>query len=673
MIRLKFNLFFYLVLFVVGCAQSQFPYSTKDKKAVKLFEKAQKAPRESVDPETQGPNFKEGITLAEKAIEEDPYFWEAHLLAAELYEQIRKYPDAIKHYESAIRINPTHSISGNTYFYLAALQLAVGRHDDAIRNIQVFIQNPNANESFLNDAHKIRESANFAKNAIKNPKPFDPKNVGPGINTGLPEYFPTLTVDGKTMLFTRRIPDSRVRHFGEQEDFYVSGLEQNDWGQAVSMPPNVNTINNEGAPSIAADGKTLIFVACSDESGTYYGENRSGKGSCDLFITRKIGNRWTNPINLPGEVNTSNWETQPSLSSDGQTLYFIRGIRNKSGKQNADIYVSYLREDGSWGPGQRLPNSINTPDMEESVHIHPDGRTLYFASRGHIGMGGSDLYVTRLDENGNWSKPENLGYPINTMYDENSLMVNANGDIAFFASDRDGGFGGLDIYYFNLPKELRPVTTLYFDGLVFDSKTKKPLPGFFELTDLSNGKTVIISEADKIDGSFIVPLPLEREYAIQVTYPGYFPYSLNFNLRGIADQKSYHIDIPLNPESSSEENVLANVFFDLNKSTLRPESKVELNKFANYLKSNPNIKIELGGHTDSRGNKDENLKLSSDRAKSVLDFLIQCGIQSSRLTFKGYGSLQPLFSDEEIAKLIKTEDKEAAHQKNRRTVYKILP
>ncbi|MBM3186899.1 MAG: tetratricopeptide repeat protein, partial [Bacteroidetes bacterium] len=280
-----------LVILVVSCAKSQFAYSTKDKKAIKLFEKAQKAPRESVDPETQGPNYKEGIEIVEKAITEDPNFWEAHLLAAEFYERTRKYPEAIKHYESVLRINPNSVITVNSYFYVAALQLALGRHDDALRNVELFIRNPNASEGLLQDAHKIRESAIFAKNAIKNPKPFEPQNVGPGINTGLPEYFPTLTVDGKTLLFTRRIPDSRVKYFGEQEDFYVSGLNQNEWGQALAMPPNVNTLNNEGAPSIAADGKTLIFVGCSDESGTYYGENRTGKGSCDLFITRKIGNR----------------------------------------------------------------------------------------------------------------------------------------------------------------------------------------------------------------------------------------------------------------------------------------------------------------------------------------------------------------------------------------------
>jgi hypothetical protein len=242
-------------------------------------------------------------------------------------------------------------------------------------------------------------------------------------------------------------------------------------------------------------------------------------------------------------------------------LYFIRGIRDRSGKRDSDIYVSYLQSDGTWGTAQRLPNTVNTPFAEESVHIHPDGRTLYFASRGHVGMGGSDLFVTRLDDNGNWSKPENLGYPINTIYDENSLMVSANGEIAFFASNRQGGFGDLDIYYFELPQDIRPVRTLYFDGNVFDAITKKSIPGHFQLTDLKTGKVMIISDADPIDGSFVVPLPINREYAISVNYKGYLPYSLNFNLLIPDGKESYHLDIPLNPENSAVENVLANVFW----------------------------------------------------------------------------------------------------------------
>ena len=661
---IAFLLFSY---FLIGCSTAQFPYSTSNKKAIKLFEEAQKAPELYFD-QQKGPNYPKGIEIANQALEKDPNFWEAHLLIAELYERSNDYKNAIVHYKRALEIDPNHSISGATLYYLSAVQLAVGQYDDANKNIERFLRNPNASEQLINFAYQIESNAKFAKNAIQNPKAFNPINIGPGINTHFPEYFPTMTVDGKTIFFTRQISDPRVENYFAQEDFYISQFGENKiWGASIAMPSNVNTINNEGAPTIAADGKSLIFVGCSDESGTYYGENRKGKGSCDLFFTQKVGDKWNTPINLPGNVNTTHWETQPSLSADGKTLYFIRGLRNREGKRDADIYVSYLQQDGTWGTAQRLPNTVNTPYAEESVHIHPDGRTLYFASRGHVGMGGSDLFVTRLDDYGNWSKPENLGYPINTVNDENSLIVAPTGEIAFFA------YGDLDIYYFELPEELRPVKTLYFDGRVFDAITKYSIPGHFQLTDLKTGKIMIISDADKSDGTFMVALPINREYAISVTYPGYFPYTLNFNLLIPDGKENYHLDIPLNPETSKLENVLSNVFFDLGKSTLRPESKIELNDLVVYLKRNPIIKIELGGHTDSRGNKDENLKLSTDRAKTVYDYLVANGILANRLSYKGFGSTQPIYSDVTISKFGSDIEKEQAHQKNRRTVYTILP
>jgi outer membrane protein OmpA-like peptidoglycan-associated protein len=666
------SILFFSVLFV-GCSTAQFPYSTSNKKAIKLFEEAQKAPEVYYD-QQKGPNYLKGIEIANQALEKDANFWEAHLLIAELYERSNDFKNAIIHYKRALEIDPNHSVSGATLYYLSAVQLAIGQYDEANQNIERFLRNPNASDQLIGLARQIQANAKFAKNAIQNPKSYKLINVGPGINTANPEYYPTMKIDGKTIFFTRQINDSRVENYNYQEDFFISNLEEkNTWGASFPMPPNVNTTNNEGAPTIAPDGKSLIFVGCSDESGIYYGENREGKGSCDLFFTQKIGNKWTNPINLPGNVNTSHWETQPSLSADGKTLYFIRGLRNRDGKRDADIYVSYLQQDGTWGTAQRLPNTVNTPYAEESVCIHPDGRTLYFASRGHVGMGGSDLFVSRMDDNGNWSKPENLGYPINTVYDENSLLVSPHGDIAFLASNRAGGYGDLDIYYFELPEELRPVKTLYFDGRVFDAVTKNSIPGHFQLTDLKTGKVMIISDANKVDGTFMVALPINREYAISVTYPGYFPYTLNFNLLIPDGKDSYHLDVPLNPETSQQENVLANVFFDLGKSTLRPESKVELNDFVAYLKKNPKIKIELGGHTDSRGNKDENLKLSNDRAKTVYDYLIANGVLANRLSYKGFGSTQPIYTDEAISKLNSDIEKEQAHQKNRRTVYTILP
>lgn len=669
---MKYLLLTFSLLVFASCSTAQH-YSTKDKKAIKLFEQGKAAPGLSIDPIAHTPNYREGIRLMNAAIERDPNFWEAHMFAGEFCELIGDYEQAIDHYKKALAINPNHSSTGSTYFFLANLQQAVGDYEGAIQNVDIFQQNRNANPELVAAASNIRANAAFAIEAMKNPLDFNPINIGPGINTADPEYFPTITVDGKTILFTRRIKDGRVEGpVKEQEDFYVSQLgNANIWEKAVPMPDNVNTVHNEGAPTIAADGRSLVFVACPDASGRNYGENRQGRGSCDLFYTKKLGRQWTNPVNLPGQVNTAHWETQPSLSSDGKTMYFIRGVRGRNQTRNSDIYVTRKLQDGTWGPAERLPDHINTPVQEESVLIHPDGKTLYFASRGHIGMGGSDLFVARMDDEGNWSKPENLGYPINTKFDENSLMVSPDGEIAFFASDREGGFGDLDIYYFVMPESLRPTKTLYFEGLVYDVVTRQPVGGKFQLIDLQTGKEIIYSEADKLTGEFMVSLPTNREYALNVSYPGYAFFSQNFNMTNPDNQEAVHMDVPMVPLASEGSNgiVLANVFFDLNKSTLRKESFIELDKLVSFLNENPSTHIEIGGHTDSRGHN--NQVLSESRAKSVYDYLISKGISSNRLTHKGYGSSKPVFSDEEIAKMGSEKEKEKAHQSNRRTEYKI--
>jgi outer membrane protein OmpA-like peptidoglycan-associated protein len=439
------------------------------------------------------------------------------------------------------------------------------------------------------------------------------------------------------------------------------------------MPSNINTTWNEGAPTISGDGKTIIFVACTDPSGVNYGADRTGKGSCDLFITEKINGRWTTPTNLPGAVNTANWETQPSLSADGQTLYFIRAVRSKEGRSNSDIYVAHLLTSGKWSEAERLPSVINTASNEESVQIHPDGKTLYFASRGHIGLGGSDLFMSKQDAQGNWSKPINLGYPINTRFDENSLLVSAQGDIAFFASDRQGGYGNLDIYWFELPKELQAVQTFYFEGTAFDAVSMAKLPAHIQLTDLANDQLVFDGLADAYDGKITLPLPVNHSYAVLVNHQGYHPFSLNFDFTNLETAQSYKLEMPLNPLASTAENILNNVFFDLGKATLRPESKVELLNLSSYLKMHPKLKIEIQGHTDSQGDAAKNLVLSDARSKAVYQFLIQEGIDPARLSFKGYGSSQPIVSDTAIAQLANPAEIAAAHQKNRRTSYKILP
>ena len=283
---MRYFLIVFSSLFFIGCSTAQY-YSTKDKKAIKLFEQGKQAPSASIDPQTHAPNFREGIRYMEQAVEKDPNFWEAHAVAGEFYEYLGEYLPAIEHYNKALTINPNHSPTGSTYFYLGNLQNAMGMYDDAVKNLDIYIRNPNANPDLVNKANQIRQNCVFAKNSMAHPQAFNPINIGPGINTKYPEYFPTITVDGKTILFTRRIPDGRVEGpQKEQEDFYVSLLGDNlIWQTATPMPENINTVLNEGAPTIAPDGRTLVFVACADNiTGTDYGPNRSGKGSCDLSI-----------------------------------------------------------------------------------------------------------------------------------------------------------------------------------------------------------------------------------------------------------------------------------------------------------------------------------------------------------------------------------------------------
>ena len=669
-----------LLLTFVSCSVAQTGYSTTNKKAIALFEKARKAPAAKLNPVTMQPDYATGIELAEKALLKDSNFVEAHLLAGDFADYSNNIEKAIFHFKKAIQLNPYHSPSGATHYLLGNMLFETGQYQDAITTLSTFVGNKNANPDYVTDAYHVIESAQFALNAMKNPVQFNPINLGAGVNTADPEYFPTITVDGQTILFTRLVTDERVQNPNKkQEDFFVSNLskitnlsENRVWEKAFPMPAAINTVQNEGAPTISADGRSLIFVACAMNDAGEYGENRQGKGSCDLFITKRLGNRWSDPENLPGYVNSNKWESQPSLSADGKTLYFIRGLKNKKQQNDADIFVSTLLDDGRWGPPTRLPNTINTDETEESVLIHPDGKTLYFSSRGHKGLGGLDIFMSRMDENGNWGTPLNLGYPINTRFDENSLMVDATGDLAFFASNRTGGFGDLDIYYFELPEQFKPVKTLYFDGFVYDKTTKNPIPGKFSLIDLKTGKEVVRAEADRVSGIFTVSLPTNCDYALNVSYPGYTFYSANFNMKLPVNQEVVHMDIPLIPINSIETVTLNNVFFALNQAVLQEESFVELAKLSLFLKANTALTIEIGGHTDTRGDEKENMKLSEARAKAVVDYLITQGIEVKRLQYKGYGETQPKISDDVINLLKTDKEKEKAHQQNRRTEYKIL-
>lgn len=679
MMKLVMSLFVLFVFLSCGVAQpGGMQWSTKSKKAIKHVQSAREAANQ-IDMSTGLPDYISAVIWCDKAIAKDPNFVEAYMLKADYSTYMNKKTDAIDAYRKTLEINPNFTKTGFVYLELANLEWADGQYTTAIMHAKAYKKVPGANKDLFKEVDWLIVNCEFGANAKKNPVPFSPKNLGTGINTANPEYFPTLTVNQEELLFTRLLGEGRSR----QEDFFVSKRGTGTWRLGEPMPGNINTSYNEGAPTFAPDGRTLIFVGCQDERGRY-GENRRGYGSCDLFITAKVGKVWLDPINLPGAVNTKNWETQPSLSADGKTLYFVRGtVRSTGGKnkRNGDIYVAHLLKDGSWGEAEKLPNHVNTSLSESSVLIHPDGKTLYFGSNGHIGMGGYDLYMTQKQPDGTWGKVKNLGYPINTENDESSLLVFANGKLAIFASDRPGGYGSLDLYGFELPESVRPTKTIYMTGLVYDKTTEEKLRANFSLVDLETKKEVVFSKSDSKTGQFLVTLPVNKEYALLVDKKGYQPYSVNFDLNLAENSnKPYHQDVPLIPINDMQtEVVLQNVFFDVNSYKLREKSFVELNKLVQHLKRNGTMKIELQGHTDSQGDADENLALSENRAKAVADYLMMQGIESFRLTAIGYGETKPAKLKDKSGNFVElteayidslsTKNQKKANQANRRTVY----
>lgn len=627
-------------------------YTSTNKKAIKYLEEGKQAYEMKKDDDAE--------KYFKKALDEDKNFIEAALGLANLYQVTNRHPEAITYFKRAIEINP--KFFANSFYFLSLSQLAIGQYQDAKTSLETFLKferiNPNTKES----AQKYLANANFGADAVKNPKPFNPVNAGPGINTEYGEYFPAITGDGKQFLFTRGLPREGMPGFFN-EDFFTSNNVTNVWQTATPISI-INSWGNEGAPSLSADGNIMFFASCSDETGDYGSPDRKGYGSCDIFYSQKVNGKWTKPRNAGPSINTANFESQPSFSSDGRELYFVRGILHRGAAKEYDIYVSKISDDGKFTPPVKLGPNINTTEMEESVFIHPDNMTLYFSSAGHPGMGGLDIFMSKRQPNGEWGKAINLGYPINSFVDDNSLLVNPGGKIAYFASNRTGGYGDLDIYQFDLPEDLRPEKITYVKGKVYNSKTKETLEANFELVDLETQSSVTKSYTQK-NGEFFVTLTANKNYLVNVNKDGFLFYSDNFSLKGKETDfsKPFLLDIPLDPIDTGSVVELRNVFFDVGKWDLKPESKAELDKLGAFLTKNASLKIELGGHTDSDGIRKNNITLSENRAKAVYNYLMTTSkISEARLKYKGYADLKPKVKND-------TPENKA---KNRRTEFKIL-
>lgn len=530
-----------MIFLMVLCMGLVPAFSQRPQKAVKAYENAESA--------FLNRDYKKAYQQVVKAIVEDPNYAEAWLLEGEIGMETQDYDMAILGYEKALACD-------SMLFPPAAITLArLYDRKNAYKKEKAVLDwyQKAAKGNAANDAvvAEMLTLASFRDWATSHPVPFEPNHLGMAINSKDDEYVNMLSFDGTQLLFTRKMPMGNGYH---KESLLVAQWDGMQWTapQPLAFSDFPEDID-PGAAFISADGSKLYLTGC----------GWSRNSSCDLYVSRWNDGQWSTPDALPDHINTQNWESQPCVSSDGRELFFVS---RRSG--NADIYRSVRHADGTWGEPQNLGEPINTKGTEMAPFLHPDGRTLYFSSEKHVGMGGFDLFMSRRNDEGQWQQPINLGFPINTSGDEINFFVAADGKTAFISSQREGGQGGYDIYSFELPDDIRSDSADYLSSV--------------DVVELAPGDAV----------------------------------------------------------------VLQNIQFEFNSAALTADSETGLQILTAFLKRNPDLKVELAGHTDNVGNDNYNLKLSSDRAESVRKALIANGIEETRLTAKGYGATKPMVAND---------------------------
>lgn len=557
----------------------------------------------------------------------DARFYEAYLVLGDLLSKQKRYVEAAENYRSAVKIDSL--FYKPLFFNLATAEMMSGDYRRALVHFNVYVRQNGMSEKNVKTAADNISNCEFAIEAMKHPVLFNPVSAGPGINTSDDEYWPSITADGSTLIFTRqKLQNENMEP--SQEDFYISVFSDNAWQNALNAGAPLNTRQNEGAQSLSSDGRYMYFTAC---------DRQSGMGSCDIYFTYLSDGKWSMPFNIGPPVNTRSWESQPSVSSDGKTLFFSSS--RPGGIGGKDIWFARQNEKGVWTKPVNPGLTINTAGDEMSPFIHFDGRTLYFSSNGRTGMGGFDIYRTTLRDDSTWTDPRNLGYPINTYNDETGLVISSDGGKAYFSSIREKSFGK-DIFYFDLYESARPNPVSYIKGRVYDKATGQLIKADYELIDLSLGKTLLKNSTDG-SGEFLICLPSGKNYGINVSKTGYLFYSENFLFDGQHTMAEPYVKrINLSPVMVGEKMQLSNVFYEIDSWELKKESIAELNNLVNLLNVNKNIKVEIGGYTDSTGSDEYNIVLSEKRALSVVNYLVSNGIAAERLKYRGYGNSDPL-------------------------------
>lgn len=618
---MRFWSFIIIIILFNQSAFAQYDPNKVNKKAANLYEQAM------VKLEKEG--IQSSISTLQQAIKQDANFMDAYLSIAGLYLELKEYKNALDYYQTAQKIDPVYF---HEYRVPHSISLAgLGRFEEALASIDSLQNFGPKTSSLQRQAQQKRKNYEFAVTQLQFQDFFthhELKALSDKVNSAFPEYYPSITIDGSELVFTRLVNNY-------QEDFYVSKKLNGEWQEAIPLPGKINTPNNEGASNISQDGEWLIFTGCNF---------RNGYGSCDLYISFRENGEWTSPYNLGQDINTEFWESAPSLSPDKKHLYFTSN--RPGGYGGSDIYVSTF--DGKkFGKPVNLGPTVNTSGDEGSPFIHADNQTLFFTSNGHIGYGGDDIFYVRK-EGGDikkWSNAKNLGYPINTIENEGSLFIEADGKTAYYASTRAEGRGSLDLYSFTLPEHIQPKKTYWVKGQVYDSVTKKGVSATVQLYELSTKQLVNEYTTDGT-GQYLMTLPAGKEYAFSVKQKGYLFYSDNYSLTDTITTVEHIKNIPLQPIQVNATIHLKNIFFETNQFELLPTSFVELENLYQLLSENNNLKVEISGHTDNVGSQTSNQILSEKRAQSVVNYLLSKGISKERLIYKGYGETAPIASNE---------------------------
>lgn len=618
-------LFFHWVkLFIPGLASilvlssSLISFAQSNKKSIKWFEKALTA--------YKGTDYMTAEKAVNQAIKFDSLNLEAYLLLADICNELGNRDGEIRALKVIVRQAPVryplaYKLLGDALFLDSQYRQAL----EAYLRYQ-----PHALPSDSARIRKQIESAEYAASALPEASDVQVRTLGEPINTAQHEYWPAVMADDSLLFFTRLLQTPSGQSF---ERIFSANRTTNGWETPVPLALSDGMIINEGTMCIAGDGKLLFLTICGGPDGF---------GSCDIYYSVKRDGVWDFPRNAGPMVNSRAWEAQPALSADRRYLYFASSREGGSGGMDLWRCGLNINDDQLiFGKATNLGQQVNTSGNDFSPFIHADGTTLYFASDGYPGFGGNDLFMTRLEQE-TWTKPLNLGYPINSPKNDDGLVVSPTSSLAVFSSDRDGSVGySKDLYSFDLPDRLKPGRVGYMKGFVVDARTKRPLATTLLLSESGTTANGQVIPCDTTEG-FLLTLKANQTYALNITLRGYVFHSEFIDIQnavGIGRAKVRNIE--LQPIDPGESVVLNNIFFDFNDFRLKPESQIELDKVVDFLVDNPSLVIEISGHTDNVGLREYNLELSEKRARSIVDYLSE-RIDLGRLKSVGYGPDRPV-------------------------------